>query len=154
MVTGKDKMKMSYAIRCMMIRENSYQQRYKVCSSTYERIFKETKKHISKHVSGDLNPFFGKKHSEESRRVMKEKRAYQEPPMLGKSHSSITKDKIREANRRQFEDPRQIELRRTNCNKIQGMKAYNNGVINKYFVENTQPEDWIKGRISKKRGSV
>ena len=80
---------------------------------------------------------------------MKEKRKLQKPPMLNKTHSTITKEKLREANKKQFKDPWQIELRRHKCNKIKGMKIYHKDGINRYFIENTQPAGWSLGRTKK-----
>lgn len=73
MTEGKDKAKMSYAIRTMMNKENSYQKRYKVTSKTYELIIRETKKAIGKFLKGENNPYYGKTHSDEVRTLMKEK---------------------------------------------------------------------------------
>lgn len=155
MTEGKNKAKMSYAIRIMMIRENPYQARHKVTSKTYELIIRETKEAIGKFLKGENNPFYGKTHSNEVRDLMKEKRKLQDPPMLGKNHSDSTKEKLREANRKQFEDPYQIELRRKKCNKIEGMKIYHNAEgKTKYYIEGMQPNGWIKGRLKKKGGGA
>jgi hypothetical protein len=153
MTTGQDKVKMSYAIRTMMLRENQYQERYKISSKIYESIIKETKSVIGNTLRGKNNPYYGKTHSAEVRDKMKLKRKNQLPPMLGKGHTDDTKQKLREANRRQFEDPKQIEIRRTMCNKIQGMKIYhNNEGKTKYYIEGTQPSGWVKGRVLKTKG--
>jgi hypothetical protein len=73
--------------------------------------------------------------------------------MLGKAHSATTRDQVREANKRQFSDPKQIEIRRTICNKIHGMKIYHDfDGKTKYFVEGTQPSGWEKGRVVKTKG--
>lgn len=154
MTEGNDKVKMSYAIRAMMIRENPHQTRYKISSKVYESIIIETKKVIGDARCGFNNPYYGKKHSDEIKDKMKEKRAYQLPPMLGKNHSDNTKQQLREANRKQFKDLRQIELRRTQCNKIEGMKIYHNAEgKTKYYIEGIQPSGWVKGRIKKGGGA-
>jgi hypothetical protein len=55
--------------------------------------------------------------------------------------------------KKQFEDPYQIELRRTKCNKIQGMKIYHNYLREtKYYPEGLQPDGWVIGRPPKKGG--
>jgi hypothetical protein len=154
MTTGRDKVKMSYAIRLMMNRENQYQQRYKISSKMYSSIIAETKSIIGNSMTGINNPFYGKTHSIETSQKMKQKRALQVMPnKKGKIYSEETLARWREANKKQFEDPMQIELRRTKCNKIQGMKIYHNTLgETKYFVEGTQPSGWVKGRVIKSKG--
>jgi hypothetical protein len=99
MTSGKDKMKMSFALRNIIHRENRYQQRYKISSRTYAAIISTTKANISKYQSDKNNPYYGKKHSDEVREKMRAKRALQDPPLLGKSHSVETKEKLRQANK-------------------------------------------------------
>ena len=153
MTEGKDKAKMSYAIRNLINQQNPHQTRQKVSSKIYDLIIKDTKKSIGNVQRGVNNPYYGKKHTKEIRDRMKVKRANQPPPMLGKNHSIDTKEKLREANRKQFEDPYQIELRRKVCNKIKGMKIYHNIEGNtKYYFEGMQPIGWTKGRPKKKGG--
>jgi hypothetical protein len=77
MTTGTDKMKMSYAIRCLINQENQHQQRYKITSRTYNAIIANTRENISKHQRGENNPFYGKTHSAEVRAKMRAKRALQ-----------------------------------------------------------------------------
>jgi hypothetical protein len=105
-------------------------------------------------MTGINNPFYGKTHSIETSQKMKQKRALQVMPnKKGKIYSEETLARWREANKKQFEDPMQIELRRTKCNKIQGMKIYHNTLgETKYFVEGTQPSGWVKGRVIKSKG--
>jgi len=166
MTEGKDKVKMSYAIRTMMIRENSYQQRYKISSKIYESIIKETKAVIGKSQTGENNPYYGRTHSDEVRTLMKEKRKIQDPPMLGKTHSEKTKSKLQIANQKQFEDPQQIELRKKITkeqmkdpesrykagNGKRGKSWYHNPETKEcstFFPDNV-PAGYIKGRIIKK----
>ena len=66
MTTGKDKMKMAYAIRMMMWLENPCQDRYKINARLYERLLQITKPIIGEYLTGEQNPFFGKKHSEKA----------------------------------------------------------------------------------------
>ena len=156
MTTGKDKMKMSYAIRCLINQENQHQQRYKITARTYDAIIKTTRNSISKYQTGENNPYYGKTHSEEVRAKMRAKRALQVmPSRIGKVYSEETMQRWREGNRKQFEDPAQIEMRRIKCNKIQGMKLYHNHLGEmKYYFENTQPLGWVLGRSTKKGGVV
>ena len=166
MTIGRDKMKMSYAIRCLVNRENKHQQRYKISSRTYASIISTTKDSISKFQIGENNPYYGKKHSIEVRKKMKVKRALQYPPLLGKNHSDETKEKLRLANKKQFENPAQVEMRKTST--LNQMKdparrhAAGNGMRGKqwYYCPTTQncstffpdkvPLGYIKGRIIKK----
>ncbi len=158
MTCNGDRVKMAYAMRCMMNLENEHQVRYKINSSTYEMLKTETSKILSGRLSGANNPYYGKRHSTEIKIKMSELRqeriqSGRVEGMFGKHHSDTTKEKLREANRKQFEDPIQIEIRRTKCNKIQGMKIYHNNLgQTKYYFENTQPSGWILGRPKKKGG--
>jgi hypothetical protein len=153
MTSGRDKMKMSYAIRCLINQENKHQQRYKISSRTYAAIISATKADISKYQSGENNPYYGKHHSNEVREKMRAKRALQViPTRKGKVYSEETLQRWREGNRKQFEDPYQIELRRTKCNKIQGMKIYHNYLgETKYYLQGTQPNGWVMGRPKKEK---
>lgn len=166
MTDGKDKVKMSYAVRTMMIRENPYQNRHKISSKIYEFIIEETKTIIGKSQTGKNNPFFGKKHSNKTQSLMKEKRKLQDPPMLGKTHNEQTKTKLRAANHEQFKDPKQLEIRRLITQEQ--MKdpvrrhAAGNGKRGKSwyycpvtkhcstFFSGNEPIGYIKGRIIKK----
>ena len=154
MTTGRDKMKMSYAVRCLINQENAYQQRYKISSRTYATIISTTRNSISKYQTGKNNPYYGKTHSEEVRTKMRAKRALQiMPTRKGKVYSEESLKLWREGNKKQFEDPYQIELRRTKCNKIRGMKIYHNYLREtKYYPEGLQPDGWVIGRPSKKGG--
>lgn len=156
MTVGKDKMKMSFALRNIVNRENKHQQRYKISSRTYAAIISTTKASISKFQTGENNPYYGKKHSEETRAKMRAKRALQViPSRKGKVYSEETLQRWRDGNKKQFEDPHQIELRRIGCNKIQGMKIYHNYIgQTKYYFEGTQPNGWVMGRPKKEKGGV
>lgn len=166
MTEGNNKVKMSYAIRTMMIRENPYQSRYKISSKGYESIIKETRAIIGKSQTGENNPYYGRTHSDEVRTLMKEKRKIQDPPMLGKTHSEKTKSKLQIANQKQFEDPQQIELRKKITkeqmkdperrykagNGKRGKSWYHNPETKEcstFFPDNV-PDGYIKGRIIKK----
>ena len=162
MTDGNDKVKMSYAIRSMMIRENPFQLRHKVSSKIYEFIIKDTKKVIGEFQTGENNPYYGRKHSKEVCDIMKEKRKNQPPPMLGKKHTIETKEKLRQANRKQFEDPNQIELRRIKSknqfknpenrfkagNGKRGKSWFYNPITNHIILcfPNEKPDNYIKGR--------
>lgn len=166
MTTGESKMKMSYAIRCLMNQENPHQQRYKITSRTYNAIIKTTRDSISKYQTGENNPYYGKTHSAEVRAKMQAKRALQPPPLLGKHHSDKTKEKLRLANKKQFEDLTQVEKRKaiTTEQMKSPERRYAAGSGNRgkkwYYCPLTKtcrtffPEDvptgYIEGRIIKK----
>jgi hypothetical protein len=166
MTSGRDKMKMSYAIRCLVNQENTHQQRYKISSRTYAAIISTTKNSISEYQTGENNPYYGKKHSDEIKAKMREKRALQDPPLLGKNHSNKTKEKLRLANKKQFQDPAQIEMRKKYTleqmqdpsrryaagNGKRGKKWYYCPATKKCsrFFPNEVPAGYIEGRIIKK----
>ena len=167
MTIGRDKMKMSYAIRCLVNQENKHQQRYKISSRTYASIISTTKDSISKFQIGENNPYYGKKHSEEVRTKMRAKRALQiMPTRKGKVYSEESLKQWREGNKKQFEDPAQIEMRKTHTleqmkdpsrrfaagNGKRGKKWYYCPVTKKCstFFPDTVPPGYIEGRIIKK----
>lgn len=167
MTTGRDKMKMSFALRNIVNRENKHQQRYKISSRTYAAIISSTRHSISQYQTGENNPYYGKKHSEEVRAKMRAKRALQTPPMLGKNfhHSNETKEKLRLANKEQFKDSAQRELRRMHTleqmkdpsrrllagNGKRGKKWYYCPHTNhcSLFFPDSVPDGYIEGRIIK-----
>ena len=112
MTTGRDKVKMSYALRMMSTVKNDLQDRYFIRASMYEMIVNLTKPIIGESMSGEDNPYYGKKHSTETRMKMKSKRALQPPPMLGKIRSEETKQKLRDAAIKQFSDTATREVQR------------------------------------------
>lgn len=107
MTSGRDKAKMSYALR-MMMKENEHHKRHKLTAGAYERIKKMTKDAISKKITGKGNPFYGKKHDEQTKRKMRELR--QERLKNGskegnrKPHSEETKEKLRQAAKLQWKN--------------------------------------------------
>lgn len=114
MTKSEDRVKMVYAMRCMMNLENEYQNRYKINSYRYEFLKTETNKILSNRLSGKNNPFYGKKHSTEMKEYLSISRLKRIElgiieGMTGKHHTESTKEKLRESAKKQFEDPRQIE---------------------------------------------
>lgn len=156
------KCKLSYALMCMSSKKNpANKPRYKPSSRIYELMRKVVRQaHIHEH-SGENNPFYGKTHSEETKRKMREKRSYQPPPNLGKPHSEGTKNKLREANRKQFEDPAQVEMRQIKSKALWANPEYrekNSGRVwyhdpilltNKLFKPDQIPVGWVKGKFKK-----
>jgi hypothetical protein len=161
MTTGQNKIKMSYAIRCMVLQENQHQERYKINSMTYEYIMMETKPVISNRMKGKNNPFYNKKHSKETQQKMREKRALQVMPTReGKVYSDTSLTKWREGNKKQFEDPWQKEIRRKINAEYRAKVGKTTGWHNpntlefKYFSLGKEPSGWVKGRVTKKKEVV
>ena len=166
MTQGKDKVKMSYAIRCLMIQENEYQQRYKINSSTYARIIAQTRKTIGEAQTGKNNPFFKKNHTIKTKKIMKENRALQ-VMATGWSHCENTKEKLRKAHKEQFKDPEQKEMRRAKSRELWQDENYRNNRKSNagrawYFHPKTyhsvlcypmeKPAGYVKGRKIKGGG--
>ena len=96
------------------------------------------KKHCSSSFPGEKNPFFGKKHSEESRVKMKQPRSEEAKKNIGKASS------MRFSNQ-EFKDKMILNLIKGG-KKNKGKYFWNNGSINKRSY--TCPgEGWIRGRI-------
>lgn len=166
MTSGKDKIKMSYAIRMMGRVKNHYQHRHKITSKIYELILEETKLCLSENNTGVNNPFYGKKHSTETKLIMKSKRAEQIPPMLGKHRSLETKNKLRDATLMQFASDTAREHNRQKSLKFfeNPIHRYNagNGKRGKSWYYDPEsghsilafqidiPKNYIKGRKIKK----
>ena len=166
MTDGRNKVKMSYALRLMATVENNFQNRYKISSRQYSMLVEKTKSIISEAMKGTNNPFFGKTHTETSKKEMRAKRKLQSPPMLGKTHSADTRDKLRAAHQTQFKDPYEIEIRRQKnaiwFSNPENRKNAGKGSIGRswYYdpitnisikaLPGEQPEGYIKGRILKK----
>jgi hypothetical protein len=154
MTTGRNRMRMSYALRMMMVVENQNQNRHKIGAALYNQLKREIHENIKPYVSGKDNGFYGKKHSKEAKEKMQIARASQKM-RSGWNHSEESKQKMREANHKQFKDPAQIEIRRKKCKSVLGKKIYHDIAGNtKYFIEGCQPNDWIRGRYNTKGGSV
>ena len=175
MTSGRNKVKMSYAIRMMSIVENELQHRYKISSHMYDMIINMTSTCIGQHVSGNKNHFYGKTHSDESKMKMKAKRALQPPAMLGKMHSDETKQKIKDATHRQFSNELNRDVQRQKSleqfeDPIQRYKAGNGKRGKKWYhdpitlhivlcFEQDKPIGYItgtgkKGIIRGPRGSI
>lgn len=106
-----------YGWTCMAFVKNNYQERYEITSEEYEMLKKimnemcsgenahfygkhhsnETKKKQSEIKKGARNPNYGKHYSEEERRRLSELLSGENGPMYGKHHSEETRRKIGEA---------------------------------------------------------
>ena len=94
-----------------------------------ELIFMKHGEHTQLHQKGEDNSMYGKHHSEESRKKMREaqkgKRTGKDNPFYGKTHSEETRKKWSEARKE--------------------MRWYNNGKINTMAKE--CPEGFVPGRL-------
>ena len=75
-------------------------------------------------IEGEQNGFYGKHHTEETKKILRDK-ALKRPPM-----SQATRDKIAEKHRGSH---RSEETRKKMGNIQRGRKAYTDGVVVKYF---------------------
>ena len=77
----------------------SYEQGYNCCPLAGNSLgfshSEETRDKIRISVSGDKNPFYGKKHTEESRVIMRESHKGQISSFKGRHHTEETKEKLR-----------------------------------------------------------
>ena len=167
MTVGKDKCKMTYAFKALIQWENDHQDRYKVTPHLYEILKKEMSDTLSKAMTGENNPFYKKSHTDEFKQMKREQRLKQECPRTGKHHSDETKEILRLAAEKQYEDGTLKELLKEKAriqfsdsqnrfnagNFARGKKWYHNPITNEQmqYHEGTQPIGWIKGRPYKKR---
>lgn len=111
-----------------------------------------TKEERSKFRSGSKNAMFGKKHSRESIQKMSTakigKFSKEKHPLWGKGHTEFTKQKIR--------DSKAKNLPVGSKNPMWGKPGAANGKrwyynsdlsIERYYIEGTQPEGFIRGRL-------
>ena len=82
--------------RTIKIKEARKKSNYKVSDITINKRA-ETIKRLGLDINGEKNPFFGKKHSDETKKIISEKnkeRVGEKNPFYGKKHSDETKEKI------------------------------------------------------------
>ena len=107
-----------------------------------ELIFLTKKEHRILHT----NPMKGKKHSEETRKKMSEKRKGKPGPNKGKHFSEEWKKKIREANTgKVFSEEHKKKLSKAASEKNKGRHWYNNGTEQVFRFE--CPEGFVFGRL-------
>lgn len=166
MTDGKNKIKMSYALRCMMNQENQHQSRYKINGKYYEKIIMETRKILSENSKGENNSFFGKKHSDETKNKLSKLRTERSElglieGMMNKNHNEETKQKLRKSAIEQFSNESNREIQRKKAleqfkdsnqrykagNGKRGKKWYYNPetLHTSMFYKNNEPEGYIIG---------
>lgn len=92
----KDKM---IHAQVMMLVENPRQTRYTPASRVYERLREQHSEMMKRKMKGENNPFYGKKHTEETKAYLSKKRKERVEQgviegMMGKTHSEKTKQKV------------------------------------------------------------
>jgi hypothetical protein len=98
----------------------------------------ECKRKNSERQRGEMHYFYGKKHSEKTRKKMSEARK-------GTTHSQETKTKISEAKRNMSEETRR-KMSEGNIGKNKGKKWWNDGCGNTKFAVDCPGPNWIIGR--------
>ena len=113
----------------------------------------EFRKKMSEVTSGEKNPFYGKHHSDETKRKISEAkmgcRLSKETikkiieAHIGKPLSLAHRQKLSESAKKRYSDP----LKTPVYNK----PWYNNGLQESHFYEGQQPEGWVRGRLKRQR---
>lgn len=97
------------------------------------------------HRYGSENPFYGKKHSEESRKKMSEALSGENHPNYGKHLSDSTRSKISKA----------LKGKKRNYSSTKGRRLINNGITNKYVFESDLQSyldnGWELGRLKRQK---
>lgn len=171
MTEGKEKVKMSYALRCMINRENTHQKRYKITGAKYEKIIIETKAILSENTKGKNNSFYGKTHTDETKKrlsLLRNKRHSEGSieGMINKNHTDESKQKIREATIKQFSNKANREVQRQKAleqfkDPVKRYEAGNGKRGKKWFYnpitldsvmcfEKDKPDGYLIGRTGKK----
>lgn len=111
----------------------------------------EFRKKMSEVTSGKKNPFYGKHHTEETKRRLSEahkgKHLSEETirkiveAHKGKPLSLIHRQKLSESAKERFSDPTKTPTYKK--------PWYNNGEKEGHFFEGKQPEGWVRGRLKR-----
>jgi len=143
---GKGKPKIWGEGRQSQVMKESYKRRggspLKGCILSDERI-----KNITLAVQGESNPMFGRKHSDESKELMRINRGDvngENNPMFGKTQSDETKQKISDKAKGRKS---KMKGRINETTRSRKYKWYNDGTTSLFMPEGTQPENYKLGRI-------
>lgn len=147
--------KLNCAFWCMSHLSDKNQERYVVTPEEYEqariifsslrknsKVSEETRRKMSKAHSGENNSFFGKKHSDEARKKIKEARAKQ-IMVKGKKRSKESKERMSKAQKG----------RQTNENHPRAKKVFCDGIVfgcikfcaNYYNININTLSAWLRG---------
>ena len=117
-----------------------------------ELVFLTSREHTALHKKGKHNPFYGKHHTEESKKKISEARKGEKNSFYGKHHTEESKKKISEARKGEknpFYGKQLTEEHKKKLSKARkGTHFFNNGKINVRVKE--CPPGFIPGRIIKK----
>lgn len=113
----------------------------------------EFRKKMSEVTAGEKNPFYGKHHSDETKRKISEANTGRSPSeetrrKMGKAHkgkllSSACRQLLSEKAKERYRDPSK--------NPVYNRPWYNNGSQEAHFIEGQQPDGWVRGRLKKQK---
>lgn len=113
----------------------------------------EFRKKMSEVTAGEKNPFYGKHHSDETKRKISEANTGRSPSeetrrKMGKAHkgkllSSACRQLLSEKAKERYRDPAK--------NPVYNRPWYNNGSQEAHFIEGQQPDGWIRGRLKRQK---
>ncbi len=111
----------------------------------------EFRKKMSEVTRGEKNPFYGKHHSDETKRKIsvantgrhpsEEVRKKMGEAHKGKSLSLTHRQILSEKAKERYRDPSK--------NPVYNRPWYNNGLQEAHFLEGQQPNGWVRGRIKR-----
>ena len=113
----------------------------------------EFRKKMSEVTAGEKNPFYGKHHSDETKRKISEANTGRCPSeetrrKMGKAHkgkllSSACRQLLSEKAKERYRDPSK--------NPVYNRPWYNNGSQEAHFIEGQQPNGWVRGRLKRQK---
>lgn len=103
-----------FAWCCMAFAKNDYERRHQLSPEEYEEARKILSETLQDKLVGENNPMWGKKHSDETKKIISEKikermKIPENNPWYGKHPSEEMLKKMRESQRKRFSDPKERE---------------------------------------------
>lgn len=103
-----------YAWNCMAFPKNNYEQRYELTPEEYEEVRQALSETLKGKMAGENNPHYGKRHSEETKRIISEKikeimKTPENNPWYGKHPTEEMLQKMRKSQRKRFSNPEERE---------------------------------------------